>query len=551
MKIRYYYLVVTLIVLSLATACESKEGAVTTSSDLENKIDSLIPESITDESPGLVVGVVQNGEIVFSKGYGKANLAYNLPNDPEMVYNIGSVAKQFLGYAFASFHAEGKLDLDDLVSDHLDDWPVFDHPVTLRHLLTHTSGYREAYTPSVLAGRIIGVDRLSREECLNVVRRQPELEFVPGSRYTYNSTAWVILAEVFEKVAGLTAEEWAEANLFEPLGMKSTQIESHVGEVIYNAAESYSGSEGDFTNEKSNRAIFGAADIFTSVNDLARWINNYKTAQVGGDAVKEVFLDPFVLNDGTNSEYALGIGVTTHKGLELYTHTGGHEAFATQVRYYPEHDTGIVLISNYGGTGWIPAGRVAELVLGEFMTDSEEQDSGGYKVSAGQLEGLVGNYVSADKNSTFELTMSGDSLMIDGNTYLKPVSEKSFMVSGEDTRLEFDSDNRITLTTSNGPRYFEAYQAWSPDNQELQAYAGNYWSEELETLYTVEIVDGQLVLNHRWNGTIPTSVVTRDLFRSVNGFYLAFERNTSGSVTGFGVNSGRTLNMRFNRTDSY
>mgnify|MGYP001550351382 FL=1 len=134
--------------------------------ELEAKIDSLIPTAVNDSTPGLVVGIVQNGKLIFSKGYGLANLSYGIPNDPKMVYNIGSVSKQFLGYAFAMLHVKGDLNIDDPVNKYLEDWPEFEHTVTLRNLLTHTSGYREAYTMSNLAGRVIGLDHLSREECL-------------------------------------------------------------------------------------------------------------------------------------------------------------------------------------------------------------------------------------------------------------------------------------------------------------------------------------------------------------------------------------------------
>ena len=215
-------------------------GQVFDKNKLEVKIDALIPTEVNDSTPGLVVGIVQKGEFMFSKGYGLANMSYGMSNDSKLVYNIGSVSKQFLGYAFAMLHVKGVLNIDDPVNKYLEDWPEFKYTVTLRHLLSHTSGYREAYTMSNLAGRTIGVDRLSREECLEVVRKQPQLEFIPGSRYTYNSTAWVILAEVMEKITGQPADEWVESNIIKPLGMNDTKIESYVGEVILNTAESYS-----------------------------------------------------------------------------------------------------------------------------------------------------------------------------------------------------------------------------------------------------------------------------------------------------------------------
>ncbi|NQX99126.1 MAG: beta-lactamase family protein [Flavobacteriales bacterium] len=341
--------------------------------ELNAKIEELIPTAVNDTTPGFVLGVVHKGELIFSKGYGLANLSYKIPNDPKMAYNIGSVSKQFLGYAFAMLHVEGKLNINDPVTKYLENWPEFDKIVTLKHLLTHTSGYREAYTMSNLSGRRIGVDRLTRKECLTVVRKQPKLEFEPGSRFSYNSTAWVILAEILEKVTEQPADEWVEANILSPLEMKNTYIESFVGEVIPNAAESYNYTKNSgYGNSKSNRAIFGAADINSSIEDLMLWINNFQTLKVGKKEAMELFLSPFTLNDGSNSGYALGIQVGLHKGIKYYSHTGGHESFVTQLRYYPEQEIGIITMSNFGGKGAISTSKIAAFLLRNQMEIKEK-----------------------------------------------------------------------------------------------------------------------------------------------------------------------------------
>jgi CubicO group peptidase (beta-lactamase class C family) len=206
---RKHIVLSTFILFSLSWTFDSK-GQDIQLKGLNLEIESLIPATINNTTPSLVVGVIHKGELIFSKGYGLVNLSYGIPNDPKMIYNLGSVSKQFLGYAFAILHTEGKIDVDEPVGNYLENWPEFENAVTIRHLLTHTSGYREAYTLSGLAGRNIGIDRLTRKECLDVARRQPELEYTPGSRFTYNSTAWVILAEILEKATGQSAYDWME-----------------------------------------------------------------------------------------------------------------------------------------------------------------------------------------------------------------------------------------------------------------------------------------------------------------------------------------------------
>ncbi len=452
-------------------------GQTIDKNNLETKIDALIPKQVNDSTPGLVIGIIQNGELIFSKGYGLANMSYGIPNNPKMVYNIGSVSKQFLGYAFAMLHVKGDLNIDDPVSKYIDGLPKFKHNVTLRHLLTHTSGYREAYTMSNLAGRIIGIDRLSKKECLEVVKRQPELEFVPGSRWEYNSTAWVILAEVLEKVTGQPADEWIESNIFRPLEMYDTQIESYVGEVIKNSAESYT-KHGDreYSNQKSNRAIFGAADIYTSIYDLVKWINNYRTAKVGGKAVRKLFLSPFVLNDGTNSEYALGIWNDSYRGLKRYKHTGSHESFSTHLSYFPDYDLGIITISNFANIGSFSSTKIAKLLLEKYMT--------------------------------------------------KPTNKKE----------QKENNNKI--------------KKWTPNQKELESFKGDYWSDEIETVYHITIVNGNLNIQHRWLGNIPLKPIKQNSFKTNFGFRLKFVHNEKGTISGFYVQSSRSSNIFFQRKNN-
>lgn len=518
--------------------------------DLEVKIDSLIPNIVNDTTPGLVIGIVQKGELIFSKGYGLANISYGISNDSEMVYNIGSVSKQFLGYAFAMLQVESRLNIDDPVSKFLDDWPDFKHTVTLKHLLTHTSGYREAYTMSTLAGRPVGVDRLSKEECLEVVRQQPGLEFTPGSRWTYNSTAWVILAEVLEKVTGEPADKWVENNILKPLQMNNTQIESYVGEVITNSAESYTYNEKlGYTNEESNRAIFGGAEVYTSITDLVHWINNYRTFEIGGKAVNDLFLDPFILSDGTNSKYALGIGNSSYRGLKRYRHTGSHEAFATQLSYFPEHDLGILTISNFGRNGWLETSKIADILLEEYMTSTKAEEISEFKIVKEKLEQFAGLYLASNLNSTIDLTIKEDTLYSRGEK-LVPSSENTFHINGWDGHLLVEKLDNGTIQLTEVGRLNKTYtkvKEWVPGKEDLVRYKGDYWSNELETIYHVEVEDEKLKMNHRWLGNFTLEPITQDFFKTDWGYIIKFIRNEKDKITGLSFYSSRTSNVIFQR----
>jgi CubicO group peptidase (beta-lactamase class C family) len=157
-----------------------------------------------------------------------------------------------------------------------------------------------------------------------------------------------------------------------PLGMNNTHIESFVGQVMPNAAESYYFDQGmGYGNPKSNRAIFGAADVYTRIADIAYWMANFQTPKIRSESAMDLFLAPYKFNDGSFSEYGFGIENRIHKGLQLYSHTGMHESFFTQLRYYPEYDLGIVAISNFEGGGSIPTNKIAEYLLKDQMSFPE------------------------------------------------------------------------------------------------------------------------------------------------------------------------------------
>ena len=538
---------VLLSLLFAGTACSDFSQRVS----LEKEIDGMIPEAVNDTTPGMIVGVVQNGEIIFQKGYGLANLAYNIPNNPEMVYNIGSVAKQFMGYAFAMEHVAGTLNIDDPVSDYLEDWPEFEETVTIRNLLNHSSGYREAYTMSNLAGREIGVDRMSAEEAMEVVRRQPKLEFSPDSRYTYNSTAWVILAKVFEEATGTTAAAWVEENMLDALGMNDTQIETYVGQVIENAAESYSYSdELGYINQKSNRAIFGAADIFMSVPDAVKWMTNMKTAELGGQDVLDLFLEPNELSNGIFNGYAMGIYVGEYRGLRRYRHTGGHAAFGTQLSYYPDHDLGIFIVSNFSGA-WLSSGSIAELMLGDQMDPEVSYEDERVELSDEMQSELTGRYINLDRNDMFQLSVENGKLMVDGQVEMIPTGDGVFRMNGSVTRYEIEINGesaRIIASGSNGIQMFEKVDEWQPGETDLADYTGEYVSDEIDSIMRLSVnQEGLLQVQHRWMGATPLEPLARDIFRAGNGMMVEFERDGTGNVTGFYVNSGRTLDVWFGK----
>ncbi|MEM8560563.1 MAG: serine hydrolase domain-containing protein, partial [Bacteroidota bacterium] len=317
------------------------------------QLDQRMAPFDADDRPGAIVAVIRDGEVDLARTYGQANLAHGLPITRTTRFNIGSVSKQFAGVFFALMAEEGRLTLDDDVRTYLPELPDFGTTVTLRHLLNHTSGYREVYGPLAMTGRTVGGDILDRQDAIDVVVRQPDLQFAPGSRHLYNSTAYVLLTTIAERITEQPYPDWMDAHVFGPLGMTQTTIEREAGDVIPNMARSYTTTErGTFREDFEAYAYYGATDVYTTVDDLAKWMQFLKTGDLGngrgGPGVIARMTEKSVLTNGDTLDYTLGLTVSEHLGLTRYSHggaTGGYRAF---LAYYPEIDAGLVMMGNIG-----------------------------------------------------------------------------------------------------------------------------------------------------------------------------------------------------------
>lgn len=537
----------------------------------EAAVDALMTRWDREDSPGAVVGVVRDGEVVFVKGYGMANLPHAVPNTSETLFNIGSISKQFTAFALALLEARGELSLDDPVRAHLPELPEFDDVVTLRHVLTHTSGYRETYAMGMLAGMPPGQSRYPREGALDVVRRQTELEFPAGSQWQYNSSAYVLLAMVIERVTGEPFPQWMDENVFNPIGMGRTVVEPDVEAVIPGAADSYTDAEGGgYLTEFGNRAYWGAADIYVTVADLAQWLDNLDTGEVGGRAVQQRMRERFVLTSGDTLDYALGVGVEQHRGLERLQHGGSQAGYRAFLSFYPELDAGVVVMSNYDG---VDATTLGERIEGIFFGDrlepvereavatggEDERPDAPQAVSTETLDELAGRY-QIPNGTPLTIEQEGGRLRArlgDRDWFgLVPLSDTVFAVEADDAgasdRIAFHPgpDGRVERATAhiNGRAIPLSRTQWSPGPDDLAAFTGRYLSPEIEAVYTVHVRDGRLVVEHRWNPPLPLAPVEQDVFvGTTQPQRIEFQRDQGGAVTGFRTSLGRATDVWFEK----
>jgi CubicO group peptidase (beta-lactamase class C family) len=282
----------------LAFALTSIASAQTNSDPLTKKVDQLFAAWDKPESPGAAIAVIKDGAVTYQRGYGSANLEYNIPITPKTVFHVASVSKQFTAFAITLLVNQGKLSLDDDIRKHLPEVPDFGKKITIRHLLHHTSGLRDQWVLLAMAGWRLD-DVITKEHILKIVRHQKELNFDPGEEHVYSNTGYTLLAVIVERVSGKSFREYTEANIFKPLGMTSTHFHDDHEMIVKNRAYSYAPvKDAGFKLAALNYANVGATSLFTTAEDLVRWVLNFEDKKVGGAAVIEQRINGFRLSAG-------------------------------------------------------------------------------------------------------------------------------------------------------------------------------------------------------------------------------------------------------------
>ena len=538
-----------------------------------DRVDQIMAGFANAATPGAVVAVIRDGEIAFSRAYGAANLQHAVPFRVDTRTNIGSTSKQFTAFAIELLAQRGELSLDDDVREHLPELPDFGKLVTIRHLLTHTSGYREFLNALALTGRRLDHgDWIEREEIVRLVQRQPELQNDPGAEWNYNNTGFALLARIVERKSGMDFADFMRENVFEPLGMENTVVRAVPSQVIRNSAQGYVPGEGGVWADASDLSgAMGAGGIYTTVGDLARWMRNFRRATVGGPSTFADMTTRYVLTSGDTTDYGLGLFIDEYRGLRRVQHGGADVAHRSTLVYYPELDAGVVVLSNNATAN---VAQLADRVTDVFFADRlAPRDTEGEAVASGEafdaadfdaqdFDGLAGRYeLAAAPGFILSFTTEDGEFFTQATGQPRfpifPTSDSTFELRVVEASMTFHrgADGRADSLTlhQNGHHVARrvAGDAWSPDVAALREYTGRFYSPELETFYVFAIEDGGLVLRHnRLEEALKlTPGSERDRFAAT--FPLAeveFTRGEDGSVQGIVVANGRTRGVRFWKT---
>lgn len=549
-RIRTAFLGAVLLTIAFSAADADDHGG---------KIDAIFRDWDSTRSPGFAVAVIKDGEIVFERGYGMADLEHNIPITPQTVFYVGSISKQFTAACLAMLVLEGRVDPDKSIMEYLPDLPEVYRPVKVRHLVHHTSGLRDYFTLISLRGRFGTWDYYTPADIFRLLARQKALNFEPGSEYRYSNSCYFFIALIVEKAGGVSLAEFAEERIFKPLGMRDTHFHDDHRRLVPGRAYGYSPAGSGYLLDVATVSIVGGGGLYTTLGDLYKWDRSFRSKQLG-EGLVDLMLTTGSLSSGEELSYAWGLLTGSYRGLNDVSHGGALAGYRSYMVRFPEQCFSVICLANFSSADpSARALRVADVYLeGEFTEPPPESSAGMDQIDfitidPEKADALLGAYRIADGERILKFYRDGEALKVylGGQVHeLGALSETRLLIKGAPLRLEFrfvedaeGTEKRLEYYAGER-KMFSATRLDAPA-PEPEQFAGEYYSEELDTIYRIEVRDGALNLSIL-EPIGQLRFLAEDRF-FLEGVELEFTRDEQSRINGFTVDAGRAASIHFSR----
>ena len=523
------------------------------------RVDSLLAFA-TDATPGCAVAAIRNDAVEYARGYGMADLEHDVPITPPTPFYMASVSKQFAAAAVSLLVLDGKLSLNDDVRTHVPELPTFGSPITIRHLLTHTSGLRDYLTLFSMRG--MSDFPITNADFLETLSAQRELNFPSGTEYSYSNTGYVLLSIVVERVSGKSLRDFTQERIFAPLGMTSTRFRDDHNMLIRGRALAYTPSSGGgYTLSVPHFDVVGDGGLFSTVEDMARWEANFWNPRVGGAEWLKLMDLRGRLDDGTPLTYGMGLSHGEYRGEPIVEHGGGLGGYNTYLMRFPKQRFSVVVLCN---SQTASASRLAHGVADVYLHDAlGPRSSAAVAMSANStpVAGRAGAEAFRRYAGVFiddRTALVGRVLVREGKLYfstggtggqeLVPLGAGRFQVSGSLLVISFSSGaDTLRVEVPSGPPLVLHRVTPPVTHQDLGSYVGAFTSGELGVTWRIAASNTALVLRRTRRDPVELERVSKDAF-SAPGLFVRFTRDERGRVEGMRVSAGeRVRRIRFDR----
>jgi len=569
MRTRHLVLFTPLILWSVVACSTPTRSPDTNGDNLTVQVDAFFTQYDNRQSPGCAVAVIRAGDIIYKRGYGMADLQHDVPITPSTPFSVASLSKVFTGASIALLALEGKLALDDDIRTYIPEMPDYGTPITIQHLVHHTSGIREEQSLFSMAGwRPFEGNHVTERDIVELLARQRSLNFAPGESMLYSNSGYTLLAVIVKRVSGKTLREFADERIFRPLEMTRTHFHDNHTHVVKGRAAGYLPPRegGGYRIGRSLSEAVGPGGLITTVEDLAKWERNFFEPLVGGSDLIDLLHTRGRLNNGSVTNYAFHWQFEEYKGLRAVEASGGGHGYSSHYLRFPDQSFSVVTFCNLRPADVSGLSRqVADLYLLNDFVETEPEKVTGQSipgatetlVSEEELARYAGLYWDEENESLDRFAVVDGKLTSESSRMgLISLGNREFQMVGRPVRFTFSSPG-----AGEPLRMQRSYAGFEPNDcvavleaetttaTELAEYAGRYYSEELDHFWTFTVQDGQLVLSRGIH--IPSRVMSRrldvmvfqrafsDTFTALpSGWYLLrFTRDQGERVTSFAAST--------------
>lgn len=514
--------------------------------DQSAAFDNILTPFEKNNSPGLSIGIIQNGRVIYTKGIGLATIEENKKNDTKTAFSIASIAKQFTASCIWVLTEEKKISLEDDIRKYLPEMPNYGYTIKIKHLLNHTSGIRNYHAIMDLQGFDYDSEYYNNNTVLLLASKQKGLNNSPGEKVLYSNTNYNLLTIIIERVSHKNLQEFVTEKIFKPLQMNSSCFRISNQQHIENKATSYQFSEGKYTTNISIQESYGAGSMASTVEDLIKWM-----AVLNGTNQKYKSLTNFLskcetLETGERASYARGIMVDKYKGYKTLSHSGYGWGGQSQIITVPEKNIGIIIMTNLESINPTP---LSYQILDLLITEKKQNIKKNHKIYPSNLVSFVGQYKEINSDMKMEITQENDTLKAKGNQSKRSISlinfekNKFHRINNESVKYDFSKtkDYDLIITFGGTPFYFKKAVFVTPDSINTKEFVGNYCSEELQTCYSFYEKENKLYLSYKNHENMPLSPVEKDEFGNNQRTLYQFKRDKNNQITSMELSAEGTV----------
>ena len=532
--------------LLLLTATGLGQTLQDTLARLDNAMRMYMPSN-----PGCQLSIQRNGQIIYSKAFGLADLERNVPMTLTSKTEAGSVSKQFTAAAILLLEQQGKLSQKDDIRKYLPELKNYGAVITIEHLMHHTSGLRDWGAVAAVAGWERTTKAYTNEDVLEIVAAQNSLNNIPGAEFIYSNSNYNLMAIIVQRASGMSLAAFTKKYLFIPAGMVNTEWRDNRNRIVKNRAIAYQLTPSGYEILMPNEDAYGNGGLLTTTEDLLKWNDYYLSGKFGTPSLLAKQKEVLPFNNGKLNDYGAGLFIQQFRGQPYIQHSGATAGYRANLEYFPDKDLSIAFLSNTSQFD-TARGRLANMLrdifIGEISASANNSTAPTEKVQLPTLNRYTGWYKNDRDGMAAQISVRNNELYID-NALLKPNSDTKFTTASA-RWIEFMQPNSfVNIMPERDTIRYTKVAAPEVTNAYLQKFVGNYFSSETNATVTVFLKEGKLVIKLKPNTEYTLQPTYQDGFNIVGlGGNLYFQKEGKGKSYAMKISISRARNIVYNPT---